>query len=282
MRKLACVSCRNPSLQQRQDELFCSDCGKKFSVVNNIPDFLSSFCLGDLSGWEENSPWNADTFESNISSHTEPFRLRRIDEPILKYVKGDVLEIGCGTCRLAAPVEKHGGSYFGLDPVFPFLLYAQKRLSLQRLVRGQGERLPFQNESFDSIISGYYAYRFVNPGPGLSEARRVLKRGGKFAFDLLNFWCLKYIELRRLIAQRDYRNLRSFLRLHPQPGCFEFISLSQLKQKAEKAGFLVEKVISTPLIPFCSELNKRLSNFYYRGKMIYLGYDVIVVLKAVG
>ena len=69
----------------------------------------------------------------------------------------------------------------------------------------------------------------------------------------------------------------------PSPEIFEFVNISQLKQRAEKSGFLVEKIISTPLIPFplLSRLNKYLSDYYYRGKMVYLGYDVIVVLKAV-
>lgn len=117
--------------------------------------------------------------------------MNRIDKPMLERVEGDTLEIGCGTCRLAAPTEKRGARYFGLDPALPFLRYAYNHYRLGRLVRGQGERLPFRDGSFDNMISCYFAYRNIRPDLGLLEARRVLKKDGRFVFDLLNHWILK-------------------------------------------------------------------------------------------
>lgn len=276
-KKLICIHCCKPTLEEEQDALVCSLCRANVPLRNNVPDFLSSLRTSNL-GWTESS-WDPHGYESTISQ-TEPYRLKRIDEPLLQYARGEVLEIGCGTCRLAIPVERRGGEYFGLDPVYPFLLYAYKYRNLQRLVCGQGERLPFQDNSFDCIISGYYAYRNVNPDLGLPEAHRVLRRNGIFVFDLLNFWILKLMELKRRVMREDWASICSF-RLKPEQNTFEFIKLSQLQQKIEKAGFLIEKVISAPVVPIMPSLNRHLSGFYFRGKKtIYLGYDIIVVLRA--
>ena len=163
--------------------------------------------------------------------YMRPYRLKRIDQPILKYVKGDVLEIGCGTCRLSEPVEKRGAKYFGLDPAFSFLTYAQQRIGLKRLVCGQGEILPFQNASFDCIISGFYSYRYVNPDLGLSEARRILKKDGLFAFDLLNHWIIKLVQLKKII-EGDWKSFRYFDLKQPK-GAFEFINFWELKSIEE-------------------------------------------------
>ena len=276
-KKLICIHCCKPTLEEKEDALVCSLCGRKVLVHNNVPDFLSSFRIGKLS-WTEKS-WDPHAYESTISQ-TKPYRLKRIDEPLLQYAQGEVLEIGCGTCRLAIPVERRGAEYFGLDPVYPFLLYAYKYRNLQKLVCGQGERLPFQDNSFDCIISGFYAYRYVNPELGLPETRRLLRTNGKFVFDLLNFWILKLMELKRRVMRGEWTSICSF-RLKPEQDTFEFINLSQLQQKAEKSGFLIENVISAPVVPIAPSLNRYLSNFYFRGKKtIYLGYDIIVVLRA--
>lgn len=279
LRKLMCIHCNNGDLQRQGEELVCYACGKRIALNSGIPDFFSGLCVGKLN-WDSNP--DPAAYELDISK-CELYRLRRIDEPLLRYVRGDVLEIGCGTCRLAPLVEKLRARYFGLDSALPFLQYARARYGLNRLVWGRGEKLPFQKESFDCLISGYYAYRFVNPDIGLPQAHRVLKKGGIFVFDILNYWFLKVLELRRIIRYADFRNFGNFVHFRPLPEIFEFMSIPQLKQKVESSGFLVEKIISTPFfpLPLLSRLNKYLSAYYYRGNMVYLGYDVIVVLKAV-
>lgn len=273
--KLACVKCLKPGLVQNQGVLTCSVCGQDIPLINDaIPDFLSALTMGDIK-WKEDHA-TGEGYES-IMTHfkeTQPWRLERIDKPLLQYAHGDVLEIGCGTCRLAKPVEKEGARYFGLDPLLPFLSYGQKNHHLTRLVRGQAERLPFKSGSFDSIISGCWAYSFVDPEIALSEARRVLKKGGVFAFDLLNHWILKLIRFKMLIKKN--------VSLPSPLDDFEFVSLSRLKEKADKAHFAIEEVKSSPITPVFPVLNKYISRFYFKGKKtVYLGYDVIIVLRAV-
>lgn len=277
LEKLMCIRCGSAHIEEREDNLICQGCGDAFPVHNGIPHFLVEHLLRQT-GWNEDA-CKPNSYEDEIA-RANPCRFRKIDEPLLQHVNGDVLEIGCGTCRLGPSVEKRGARFFGIDPLRPFLRYAQKKRGLCRLVWGQGERLPFRDGSFDCIISGYYSYRYVNPELGLPEARRVLKRGGTFAFGLINHWILKLLEFAgRMTAIRKPPQSFTF---KPLPSLFEFVSLSGLRSKSEQAGFFVENVISTPIVPFFQGLTDSLSNHYYRGgRTVYLGNDVIVFLKAI-
>ena len=276
--KLTCLKCQRSTLEESNRSLVCTFCGQKIPLNNGIPDFLSVFKVGKISWIERGIDGSA--YDAMLSQ-ADAYRLRRIDQPMLEYVRGEVLEIGSGTCRLAKPTEERQARYFGLDPVMPLLLHAQKQYGLERLVCGQGEKLPFRNGSFDCLISGFYAYRYVNPELGLSEAGRVLKKDGIFVFDLLNYWILALRGLKRTFKTWNW-SVSSEGRIDKTAECFEFMNLTQLKKKTERAGFAIEKVISTPFIPFLNRLNKYISKYYFRGKRtIYLGYDVIIILRAI-
>ncbi len=243
-----------------------------FRIVNGIPDFLQSEAVPTAASGEE--------YDRSIAA-MPPWRLRRIDEPLLQSVRGDVLEIGCGTCRLAPQVEKKGAVYFGLDPELGYLEHAFKTGRATRLVRARGEKMPFKDASFDCIISGYYAFRFVAPDAGLAQARRVLRPGGIFALSLLNNARLKLGELKRLVFKADVNGLAKFS-FRSDQSVLEFTSLTDLRRRAAGAGFTVEKVFSTPLLPFMNVFNRHLSGLYLRGNLsVYLGYDVIIILKAI-
>jgi len=272
LQKLSCVKCRKDALCEKGGILTCSSCGQAVKIDNGIPDFISSFLVGEVE-WR-NGGYTPVGYEANIAS-MPAYRLSRIDKPLLEYVLGDTLEIGCGTCRLAPLVEKKGARYFGLDPVMPFLIYGSQTRNLNCLVGGQGERLPFKDKAFDSLISGFYSYRFVDPKPGLAEARRVLKDNAVFAFDLLNYWVLRLKNLNQTVKTGFSRPL-----LKSQSDLFEFVSRFQIREAAAKAGFGLEKIISSPIVPYFHKLDKHLSNIYLRGISVYLGYDVIIVLRA--
>jgi ubiquinone/menaquinone biosynthesis C-methylase UbiE len=275
--KLECIRCRGRELEDTGDKIICSSCGQKVSLHSGIPDFLSAMCVKEVAWKDKNN--TGDAYENSILQTPEK-RLKRIDEPILRYANGDVLEIGCGTCRLGPRVESRGAVYFGLDPLMNFLSYAGKKRDMKRLIRGQAERLPFRDEAFDNIISGYYAYRYVDAKTALPEARRVLKENGVFVFDILNHWRIKLSAVKGII-KRDIRELRNF-KWKVSPDLFEFVNYGDLKNKAETAGFVIQDIFSTPAMPFFSFFDKDSKEFYYSRKpLLFLGRDIIVVLKAV-
>ncbi len=92
------------------------------------------------------------------------------------------LDIGCGTGLATRPLAAACGLAIGLDVSAPMLLEARRRAPL-RLVRGQGERLPFPAASFDLLAMGS-AFHWCEPGALSAEIRRVLAPGGHLAvFD---------------------------------------------------------------------------------------------------
>lgn len=85
---------------------------------------------------------------------------------------GRVLDLGSGT-GAAAPVFGRR-SVVALDPVRPMLDLSP----IPARVVGIGERLPFADESFAGVFSGYVFRNLTSIPLTLSEVRRVLEPGG--------------------------------------------------------------------------------------------------------
>lgn len=90
-----------------------------------------------------------------------------------------LLDIGCGTggfCVMAAP-KLH--SLTGFDGTVEFVEEARRRLPAYPFLVGEMEELPFSDGSYD-IVTGFNSFQYAaNIGAAFSEARRVLKPGGR-------------------------------------------------------------------------------------------------------
>jgi len=94
---------------------------------------------------------------------------------------GRVLEIGAGTgsqLRWYAP----GVDVTALEPDESMLERARRRASRAAahvtLVQGRAEELPFDDASFDSVVSAFALCTVADPAAALRELRRVLVPGG--------------------------------------------------------------------------------------------------------
>lgn len=111
-----------------------------------------------------------------------------------------LLDVGCGTGRLLESILSLVPSVcaVGIDLAHGMLQCASARLEAENkvsLVCGDGESLPFQDASFDMVVSTS-VYQWINPADqAFAEARRVLKPGGRFCFALFGESTL--MELRR-------------------------------------------------------------------------------------
>ncbi len=98
----------------------------------------------------------------------------------------DVLEDGCGTAYVSAWLARLGARPIGLDNS-PTQLATASRLQGEHglrfpLVNGFAERLPFQEDSFDLVISEYGAAIWSDPYKWVPEAARVRRSGGQLIF----------------------------------------------------------------------------------------------------
>jgi ubiquinone/menaquinone biosynthesis C-methylase UbiE len=103
----------------------------------------------------------------------------------LRHDERRILDIGCGTGRFAIEVLRRypDAQVFGLDLSSRMLDQCWQRFqeaggSLQ-LVRGDSERLPFGDNSFDVVTCSHSFHHYPSQSRVLSEMHRVLKPGGR-------------------------------------------------------------------------------------------------------
>jgi SAM-dependent methyltransferase len=100
-----------------------------------------------------------------------------------------VLEVGCGSGAVtrALALLPGTGSVVGVDPSPGFLAAARKLsgdIANVEFVEGEAKALPLEDASFDAVVFHTTLCHVPDPDVALSDAFRVLRRGGRLAvFD---------------------------------------------------------------------------------------------------
>lgn len=99
---------------------------------------------------------------------------------ILPFINGThILELGHGPGHLQRFLSSRQLILFGIDESTQMIGLAKKRIGTnQKLTRGIAQSLPYQNESFDSIISTFPT-EYIFQSQTLSEIKRVLRSSGR-------------------------------------------------------------------------------------------------------
>jgi SAM-dependent methyltransferase len=95
-----------------------------------------------------------------------------------------VLDVACGTgvlARAAAAPVGASGSVVGLDVNEGMLAVAAQKAPQIEWRQGKAETLPFDDDSFDAVVSQFGLMFFVDRQAALREMMRVLRPGGHFA-----------------------------------------------------------------------------------------------------
>lgn len=148
-----------------------------------------------------------------------------------RFDSGDsVLDIGCGggetVRRIAEKISD--GTVWGVD-----YSALSVELSLQRnkeniengkvrIIEASVEELPFDNDSFDKIITVESFYFWPDPQENLKEVYRVLREGGKFLI-------VSEIYGDADLDENDLEGIRKYELFNP--------TLAQFRELLEKAGF---------------------------------------------
>jgi demethylmenaquinone methyltransferase/2-methoxy-6-polyprenyl-1,4-benzoquinol methylase len=94
------------------------------------------------------------------------------------------LDVCCGTGDLALALARGGAETVGLDFSEAMLEVAAARSQGSegiRFVRGDAQRLPFGDNSFDIVTVGYGLRNLASWEAGLGEMQRVARPGGRLA-----------------------------------------------------------------------------------------------------
>ena len=195
---------------------------------------------------------------------------------------GPVLELGCGTGRIAVPAARAGARIIGIDRSEEMLARAHRRIKRARLagrlslVRGDIRALPFgARTKFSAVLAAYGILQSLTRERDLTSTfesvARVLTRGGLFAIDVvpdLPKWdeyrnrvslrgrhgrhtTLTLVETvrqdraRRLtIFDQEYRaRTGSNWRIHRFSLTFRTLSVPQLTRRLERAGFRILSIL---------------------------------------
>jgi ubiquinone/menaquinone biosynthesis C-methylase UbiE len=93
-----------------------------------------------------------------------------------------VLDVGCGTGRFPINLSSMTGcSLHGLEPFVEMIKEAFAKDISRRIawIRGDGQKLPFPNEIFDSVYMTFVLHHIEKKDLVLQEIHRVLKKAGR-------------------------------------------------------------------------------------------------------
>lgn len=112
-----------------------------------------------------------------------------------------VLDIGTGGGFLASTLSDGGYEVVGIDPAMAAVSDAAEHVPVA-FALAVGERLPFADGSFGSVVCSEVLEHVGDPDAVIAEASRVLRPGGVFVFSMPNRTLMSRLVLIEL-AQRN-------------------------------------------------------------------------------
>ena len=114
-----------------------------------------------------------------------PF-VARYRRELLAHASGTILEIGFGTGLNLPCYPSHVRKVTTVDPNVGMYRRARRRIKQAGIEVDQrvlgGERLPFEDGTFDGVVSTFTLCSIEGVAHALGEVYRVLRPGGKFLF----------------------------------------------------------------------------------------------------
>src|SRR3954454_16648241 len=153
-------------------------CGAQY-VKKAEPDTLEWFLEVERYRYDVYAPWMREVMEFN------------------RHPGEHILEIGAGIGTDHAQFAKAGGIMHDLDLAAGHLELAKRNFELRGLKgtfkHGDGENIPFEDDTFDLVYSNGVIHHTPNPSNVVGEIYRVLKPGGRciimvYAENSLHYW----------------------------------------------------------------------------------------------
>ena len=205
----------------------------------------------------ERKGWNttAGVYDVHFGHRTSKYA-----DPLLDLAavgaNSDVLDLACGPGYLSAAAHERGSHVVGVDFAGEMVKEAQKRYPALSFQSGDAEDLSFEDNRFDAVVMGFGMLHLAHPEAAASEAYRVLKTNGRFAFSV---WgnpdevCRGTGIINKAI--QDHANLD--LGLPNGPPVFRFADYTEAERLLTEAGFsdvVIKRVDQAWLLQEASEL----------------------------
>jgi SAM-dependent methyltransferase len=127
-----------------------------------------------------------------------------------------VLDVACGFGNTAITARRAGAKVTGIDITPELLTQAKEEESIARVSgidwrEGNAESLPFEDESFDIVLSTFGHMFALNQKTTANEIQRVLKKGGRIGFATWSpelAWGRMYAAISKYVpAVQNYQSL---------------------------------------------------------------------------
>ena len=138
-------------------------------------------------GWTDSAQAWTDVIDRG-----DPNRLLLLD-PVMLDLAGDVvglrvLDVGCGEGRFCRALAERGARCTGLDVSAPLVSAARTRGGPDdSYVIGSGEALPFEDASFDLVVSYLSLLDIPDFRAAIAGCERVLRSGGRLLVANMGF-----------------------------------------------------------------------------------------------
>jgi SAM-dependent methyltransferase len=103
---------------------------------------------------------------------------------------GRILDLACGTGRIAVPLARRGFEVAGIDLSQRALAIARSEAPSLDLRHGDMRELPWDDRSFDGVVNVWTAFGYFETQEEdervVAEVARVLRPGGVFVLDAIN------------------------------------------------------------------------------------------------
>lgn len=200
----------------------------------------ASFKGLEYAGWQKGAASYDDLFGSVTRYAMEPL----LDATDVR-AGSRVLEVCCGLGYGAGAALSRGASAVGIDFAPAMVEAARGRYPTAVFKQGDAEALDFDTGAFDAVICAFGVNHLQHPERAITEALRVLRPGGKYAFTM---WCVpgksKFHQL-VLESIRTHGTLDVPLPAAPPP--FRFSEPETCTAALLEAGFINPRVIEVPL-----------------------------------
>src|ERR1041384_7032467 len=123
---------------------------------------------------------------------------------------------------------------------------ARRRYPHVAFREGDAEQLAFDDESFDAVVMNFGMLHLARPERAIAEARRVLVRGGRYAYTV---WAAPDQALGfGMVLRAIERFGRTDVALPEGPPFFRFSDAAASRHALEEAGFTDVRIETLPLV----------------------------------
>jgi SAM-dependent methyltransferase len=157
-----------------------------------------------------------------------------------------LLDVASGPGYVAAAAAARGAKVVGVDLSAPMVAHARAVNPTVEFQVGDAEALSFPDCTFDAVVMSFGMLHLARPERAMTEAVRVLKPAGRFAFtvwakpeDAVGFGII-------LNAIQSHGN--PGVQLPQGPPFFRFSDAAECERTLREAGFSNVKVTSVPQV----------------------------------